>query len=180
MAGPIHDLMAQWPDLRGQIDPSFGANANNEHRHKIRESIARNLNLPIAEISDLSRPPETASWSISISHCPNLGGWVAIPRPATVGLDIEEKDRLRPEVIRRVSSENELKEAPHPAYLWCAKESHFKAVHANKNLTIGAIQISEWRPQSHGFHFSGESRSSRSNGFLTEYNGFIIAVTVSN
>lgn len=80
-----------------------------------REHIKARLNQPGVQAS-------------SISHCPNLGGFVASHKPVRLGLDVEENSRVTKEILQRMFSKNEIDSCPEPIALWAAKEALFKAL----------------------------------------------------
>src|SRR5205085_2510007 len=82
--------------------------------------------------------------SVSISHTTNFGGWIAVPRPAQIGWDVELAERIKMPIIQRVCSKEEIAEAPRPEFLWCAKESFYKALEDQQPPTIIDLSIAEW------------------------------------
>lgn len=85
-----------------------------------------------------------SSYHTSISHCPGLGLIAAAPQ--ALGVDVEVSARVEDKVVARISSGDELTQAPDAAALWCAKESCFKAL---RNFTqpsvISKISIGGWK-----------------------------------
>lgn len=82
----------------------------------------------------------------SISHTNTLGGFALTQDPIQLGFDLEISDRVRPEIIRRMSTQKEVDEAPSPAHLWCAKEAVFKAlVGATQPQIISELHIGNWQ-----------------------------------
>lgn len=111
---------------------------------------------------DLSMPPRAEGLSLSVSHCPTLGGYVVVNAPAFVGIDIEQVERVTPALVERVSKIHvEVKTAPSPAHLWTAKESSwkcFQSVTSHLNIqspeTLSEIAILNWQcldPDCNGF-----------------------------
>jgi hypothetical protein len=144
MAGGFQRLIAQvhkhHPELRFQGTSLWGA-AEAGYRDNIRASLREVLK---PEENDLSKPPKSNTWSISISHAKHFGGWVAVPLPARIGFDVEEGRRISPAVIERMSTEQERKDCPNPAFLWCAKEAYFKALAQDQPQAITQLNISDW------------------------------------
>lgn len=131
------------PKANVHLSEAFASNREG-HRAKIRQSIAETLKAG-PEIHDLKSLPHVDGWSISISHCKNLGGWIAIPRPARVGFDIELTARLSDPVIERISQPGELQHIPDPRFLWCAKESYYKALEQRQPDAVTQIRIENWQ-----------------------------------
>ena len=66
--------------------------------------------------------------SSSVSHCQNMGGYVASNKAVRLGLDMEENNRITIEVLQRMFSKDEIDTCPEPSALWCAKEALYKAL----------------------------------------------------
>lgn len=104
--------------------------SNHGHRELMRTEIS-------ALISD-------PTLHTSISHCPRLGTFVAAPLP--LGVDVEIFTRVEDRIVARVSTAQEMSEAPSAAALWCAKEAGFKALRAfNQPSVISRISIGDWK-----------------------------------
>ena len=99
----------------------------------------------------------------SISHCPSFAGFVFAFRESStekknvslnphlsIGLDIEETQRVSQKVILHVSQTKELNESPRVDFLWTAKESSFKCFSDDLKspLLIKECLISDWEPLS--------------------------------
>lgn len=132
------------------VDAAFGAAAP-DHRTHLRRSILQtveNLGLKVedpAPVLDLSRPLlRVGIFHVSIAHSIPLGGFALSKNP--VGFDLEEASRVETRTVARVSVTADLNEAPHPAWLWTAKESAFKALqHAEKSPELlSQIEIGDW------------------------------------
>ncbi len=101
------------------------------------------------------KPPKSSKWSISISHAAHFGGWLAIPLPMRVGFDVEENRRITPAIVERMSTKQEIAECPNPNYLWCAKESYFKALAQDQPQAITQLTIGNWQQiEPHVFSFA--------------------------
>lgn len=77
---------------------------------------------------DLSAPPKSNIFSISVSHCSGLGGFALVPLPHSIGFDIEVADRVKDAIATRISTPEERTEAPAPSLLWAAKEAAYKSL----------------------------------------------------
>ncbi len=98
------------PFLQLDLRPEWSS-LNENHR----EHIKARLNQPGVQSS-------------SISHCPNMGGFVASHKPVRLGLDVEENVRVTDEILQRMFSKNEIALCPERKALWTAKEALFKAL----------------------------------------------------
>jgi 4'-phosphopantetheinyl transferase EntD len=134
--------------LKGDSRPEWGAHSSGS-RNRLRQALAHALAPLSADdqraLADLNDPPRPSNWSISISHTHDYGGWMAVPRPAQVGWDVELSARIKRETIGRVCSAQELLDAPEAAFLWCAKEAFFKALEDEQPLSISQLTIGQWR-----------------------------------
>lgn len=118
--------------------------ATKDMRIKIRQMlveeldrISHELSAPIAEnwplnwrekLHQLENRPYLPNVSISISHCPLVGGFIfSMDQHVSLGLDIEKVSRVN-RVIEYVSSQEEIKQMPMKPLLWVAKEAVFKSV----------------------------------------------------
>lgn len=80
-----------------------------------REHIKARLNQPGVQSS-------------SVSHCQNMGGFVASHKSVRLGLDAEENSRVTNDILSRMFAKNEIDSCPQPFALWAAKEALFKAL----------------------------------------------------
>lgn len=122
------------------LNKSWGSE-NADHRMQIRSFIAEKFSSTFSreqliKLSDLNWLPQAADGFFSISHCRTLGG-VAYSKKV-VGFDLEEKSRISLEIIKRISTPEEIKSAPEPEHLWVAKEACFKAL---SRQTDGLIMV---------------------------------------
>ncbi|MDG0815110.1 4'-phosphopantetheinyl transferase superfamily protein [Bdellovibrio svalbardensis] len=80
----------------------------------------------------------------SISHTHELGA-IALSSSA-IGVDVELSARVTEAPVARVSSREEVKAAPSPVSLWCAKEAAFKALKSyDQPSVLSKISIGEWQ-----------------------------------
>jgi 4'-phosphopantetheinyl transferase EntD len=157
----IEKLRAHHPGVKGECSQQWGtspdlprateaASSTENPRLMIRASIGWALKDLTPEDIDLLKvldePPRPVHWSVSISHCAGFGGWIALPRPAQVGWDVELKSRISFPIIERVCSSQEIAQSPHAHFLWCAKEAFFKALEDFQPLAITQLTISNWKP----------------------------------
>jgi len=106
------------------LDENWSADLK-EARSLIRESLSE---FTQEDHYDLSAPPKSKKFSISISHCSGLGGFTLVPLPQSIGFDIEVADRVKDAIATRISTPEEKAQAPSPALLWAAKESAYKSL----------------------------------------------------
>lgn len=133
------------PGARGEVRESFGAQTPG-YRDAIRAHLARTLNLDDPDVRDLSTPPAPAAWSVSVSHTQDLGGWMALAKPARIGFDLELRARVREAVIRRMCGADEVRLVGDPALLWSAKEAMFKCVAVEAQPTsLSALTVTGWQ-----------------------------------
>ena len=138
----IHLVHQHVPEIRAHGTSLWGAKEAG-YRDLIRASIKEVLQ-PEENVADLTRPPKSSKWSISVSHAPHFGGWAAVPLPERIGFDVEENRRISPAVIERMSTPQEIKDCPNPSFLWCAKEAYFKALAQDQPQAITQLNISDW------------------------------------
>jgi hypothetical protein len=147
--GPHADLISQvslhtWTTLGSRDD-----NYRLKLREKLKSSLADN-NLPEAtNILDLNARIEHPTVSISISHSQEGSCYAWIQQPHKIGVDIELSGRITPEIVRRVSTPQEIEGCPDYKLLWPAKEAAFKALSPACEVvseidTFNWQQITEW------------------------------------
>lgn len=143
------------PKVLSAFSEDFASNRP-DHRNKIRAAIADALGTleesERAKLLNLDEVPRLKNWSVSISHCAALGGWLAAPLPLKVGLDIEVKRRIHDKLIKRIAAPEELKSIPDPAFLWCAKESYYKALASDQPAVITQLVIGGWKKKEPDFY----------------------------
>lgn len=150
--GPHADLLAQaslhsWTTL--------GSDTEN-YRLLLRERIADSLKLsgqPEAEnILNLEKriTHPTLNLSLSHSHAASCVGW--IPKPHSIGVDIEATDRITKPVVERVSTSAELAACPDFKLLWPAKEAVFKAISPAVEV-VSEIELFDWQKIEKGEYF---------------------------
>lgn len=176
---------------------------SSNHRMRIREAAADRLRQfstseqDIAAVLDLNRFPRLTNHALSISHCPNLGGFVLVPNAQlAVGFDIEISSRISIPVATRVlphSSEHEARlmaaqktrqvsTGNLPAMLWAAKESAIKSFgHAfpDKALNFTNVELVEVKfDRDFGATFSARHGDSEARGLVEQLNERTYALTV--
>jgi 4'-phosphopantetheinyl transferase EntD len=153
MADPFSRLIAELKHhpslqgLRGQCSQTWGSQHTGS-RAAIRESLKASQSWSVQDLSlltDLSLPPRPFQTSVSISHTHDLGGWLSIPRPLQIGLDIELIARIQDRIVGRISSRQEFAETPLKAMLWGAKESFFKALEDEQPDLVTNLTIGDWK-----------------------------------
>jgi 4'-phosphopantetheinyl transferase EntD len=179
-SGIIAELKRSEPSLFGAGLEGWGADVPG-HREKIRADLKTAL-LKAGEsehdgLTDLKRPPRPAKFSVSVSHTKGFGAWIACARPKRVGLDVENRDRIKREIVERVSAPFELKAAPRFEYLWCAKEACFKAMESDQPAAISQLEIANWNGKNGLFTFTG-GKTNSVKGFVLELPPYILAIAL--
>jgi hypothetical protein len=143
----LSELQKIAPSVKGEAGPEWGARQPGS-RVTIRRSLAYAFMdwsaSDLTALANLDEPPRPKDRSVSISHTHDLGGWMTVGRPLQIGWDVELKDRIKAHIVERVCSPDELKHAPEAAFLWCAKESYFKALEDEQPTAIPQLTIGEW------------------------------------
>lgn len=115
--------------------------------------------------------PQSTIARISISHCPIVGGFVfSLNKKNSIGLDIEIKNRIHSNIIKRISQKKDCP-APSESLLWVAKEASFKSLAPfYKQTVLSDISISRWFEVEHGsyiFHFKKKDLCGKGFAFYT-------------
>lgn len=130
------------PSLHVDTRESWRANKDSDYRLKIRQELSQYCG---ENLLDLSGRPRSRRYSISISHCPEAGGFAVCDSSLQIGFDIDVQTRFSEKIVSRVSQANEVKEAPSPAHLWVAKEACFKSFsEGTQPPVLSSITISSW------------------------------------
>jgi 4'-phosphopantetheinyl transferase EntD len=124
-----------------------------DHRHRIRAAIRaraeREFGLSDHEtraIENLDALPVVRGGVVSIAHCPEMGGFAWRDGDVSIGLDVEVRERVRPERMKRVAKDDELLDAPSATHLWTAKEAAYKCLCAKtESYYLSDLVISDWR-----------------------------------
>lgn len=98
-------------------------------------------------VLDLKNIPTSAQCYFSISHNLNNGGYAQ--STSQIGFDLEDFNRVKPEVVQRVSTPHDIRQAPSTQYLWSAKESIFKLISqtiekTNSDFVLSHINSISW------------------------------------
>ncbi len=119
-----------------------------ESRRDFRKLLQHQLQVagisPSTDLLDLSQLPKAQGHFISLSHCATAGvfGW----SERRLGLDIEVLTKIKSHLVERVSTTQEISEAPHLSYIWCAKEAVFKS-HSETIKVVSSVEIFDWTLQ---------------------------------
>lgn len=110
-------------------------------RTRLREDIFARYNVKNQLTArTFSNLPELETGFVSISHAPKLGGYAHSKAP--IGFDLEDPQRIKADIVSRVSFPEELTNSPQPDWLWVAKEATFKALRGPRQpQVISAINI---------------------------------------
>jgi phosphopantetheinyl transferase (holo-ACP synthase) len=137
------------------VSPEWGS-GHTGHREKIRTALEHQLTTNWAKevsysefalLKDLDKIPSFKKVHVSISHGQDLGGFVISKKP--VGFDLELKDRVIEKIVRRISVDAEVAQAPSFAHLWAAKEAAYKALREfQQPPVISDLVIGGWNKES--------------------------------
>lgn len=125
------------PGVELYLDPKW-ASTYSDHRLKIRKHLFKKTK--VKSVLDLNNRPKLPHQFVSISHCPVVGGFVI--SPYSIGIDLEQKKRLSPSVIKRIAKNDEIKLFPEEVSqaLWTIKESVYKCA-GNLEFNIADVEI---------------------------------------
>jgi hypothetical protein len=156
-----------------------------DYRRLIRQGLRHKLHklgFDHPEMEDLNSLPHTDNWEISISHSREGGGFVLAPRGVSVGLDIERVARVHTHLVARISSREELVEAPSTSSLWVAKEAGFKMLRgARQPRDLDEVEVGHWTCKG-GLEFcrirsiAGQTFSTENVGVVFEWKASKIGV----
>lgn len=105
---------------------------------------------PIEDWLNLELRPRHPQISISISHTSGMGGFAYCEKPFRIGIDIEKRKRLTPQIAARVGTPEDA-HAAEPAHLWCAKEAAFKAASADFQVRVlSDLTVDHWEREGFG------------------------------
>ena len=141
-----------------------------DYRDLIRRFLFENFSAD-KSILDLSQRPLLPQGSVSVSHSSLCGGFAITTVPGvSLGFDIEENERMREQVVARVSSSEELETAPSLAALWAAKEAAFKSFPKGVQPPVmSSISVNSWKKADDGFYTCEaqiNSHSARAQGVV--------------
>jgi len=117
------------------------SSSQSKYREEIRIELYKKTRN--AEHLDLTKLPKSDNFFISISHCKSLGGY-ALNLKEPIGFDVEQKERLKPEFIDRISTAGEraMFGDEFLPYLWSIKEAAFKRFEGDIDV-ITEVQVTE-------------------------------------
>lgn len=159
------------------------------HRQMLRQAlwdrIPEQLRADLAEpeFLNLEKPPHASLFTCSIAHCGTMGGFVfSLTNRYQLGFDLEDESRADAAVVKRISTTQEMDQAPSPAHLWVAKEATFKSLLGPLQPNVlSQIQVHNWRHVSDAnWLFSSEIQSlgGRSlNGAIEKRSHLILGLT---
>lgn len=123
------------------------------YREKIRAGIAEyalqtgfGTAEELSKLSNLQQLPVLPRGRVSVSHCPTVGGFAVSRTARRLGFDIELIDRPLTSHLNRVSTTDEVAQAPNVALLWTAKEAAYKALSdIDPEFYLRDIEVADWR-----------------------------------
>ena len=113
------------------------------HRLLLRQNLVKLLKSLRVAVKDptpllnLEQPPNIPGVGISLSHCHRGSALLLDLKGRSVGVDLEETQRITSKVVARIARPSELNSVPSTQLLFTAKEAAWKAL--NKKLRIAAI-----------------------------------------
>lgn len=128
----------------------------------------------------ISEVESSKSTYFSISHSTQSG--VLAQSLIPIGVDIELIARVSEKIVARVSSPEELHQAPSAAFLWAAKEACFKSlIHFQQPQTVSQIEITDWTKNTSDIFafdlkYKERFRISVSKGFVLLHHSEALAV----
>lgn len=132
----------------------LGSETHPNYRELLRKQLFMLLKdkgfSPSEDILDLSKKPEHPDLNISLSHGPTCSVLAWIERDWNMGIDIEEIDRLNINTINRISTPQEVANAPEPLLLWSAKEAVIKALY-QAGKVMSSVEIINWKNNGEGY-----------------------------
>ena len=156
------------PELKLVLNPEWNSK-NTNHRLAIRRCMEEKFTAhfsreQLAWLNDLNWLPEARNGYFSISHSSRMGGFSY--SQFVHGFDIEETRRISHEIIKRTSTEDEVKQALRLEFLWVAKEAGFKALSdSDPALVISDLICFDWHSHIENQVFSFRLKSQKTLDF---------------
>jgi hypothetical protein len=173
------------PDLELVLKQDWGS-ARDDFRTSIRRALIEKFAVVepelIAQLLELGRLPVLPRHLISISHGQLLGGFASAQKfeDRALGFDLELEARIQIPIVERVSSREELSQAPFPQALWGAKEAAFKALDRKRGLIISQLIIQNWKSVEGCWSFTANFGSEAASGVLKREGPWLFALAVTN
>ena len=110
-----------------------------------QNQISSKKELSLESFLKIESKSDQSFFAVSISHCSifdskSLAGFVCSPKEensiASIGLDIEQTNRVSKKSVARVSTSKEQNTSPTPSLLWTAKEASFKCFSQNQEALL--------------------------------------------
>lgn len=166
------------PHFISFVNKKVGIQERKELRQKLINQIKNHTDFKKYEkdfeeesLLKVGKKPHCSFASISISHCDHLGAFLFVfDKNISIGLDIEEKKRITQKNVERISSKEEMNQAPHYSLLWVAKEASFKSLFKSKTLfLLSDCLISNWKidPVKDIYFFNSYSKTTGERAFGT-------------
>jgi 4'-phosphopantetheinyl transferase EntD len=148
-----------------KINSSWSA-LNNENKISLRKDADLNRQKLMHKMNKLMY--------LSLSHTKTAGGFAVSSRP--VGIDIEPRTRkLSARAIRRLGTEEELRQSPSSISLWIMKEAAWKSLKGpHQPKTITKIKIQNVRKNKSKSRFLFSFKATTINGLILSGHGGLI------
>lgn len=125
------------------------------HRERIRRALLADISLRLnldeeqkKHVLDLSITPKVTEYSVSISHCRQMGGYVRASDRTSLGFDIEVIDRVSELAAKKMRfDDSEWNEAPSASSFWVAKEAAFKSLFSISRQPVvpSQVKVGQWK-----------------------------------
>jgi len=158
------------------------------YREELRQHLAHSLQNQITQFTeikklmDLNQIPTPPGMSLSIAHCPLVGGFAKTIPPNQIGFDVEVDDRVSAQSIARISKPDEVRIMPSPSHLWVAKEAAFKALFGKiQPKTQSQIEIVEaYNYDEHLIHYAyrAPNMAKNSDGCVLQMGPVSLAIAI--
>ena len=187
------------------LSDQWGSEIDN-HRVAIRSAVGKALlqegstraavnERDLESLANLREIPRLKSHALSISHCPDLGGFILVPNLLnSVGFDIEISSRIKIPIAARVlphAKEAILRDrladasaAPLATSIWAAKESAIKcfgnafAEHTVNYTNVELVSLDT--DQNSGFTFTARFENGLAHGLVANNGQHVFALAVRN
>jgi phosphopantetheinyl transferase (holo-ACP synthase) len=180
------------------LRPEWGSGSGN-HRLAIRTSLAERIKSfgisgdHLEPIMNLSKVPRSSRHALSISHCPDLGGFCLVPNSNfKLGFDVEIVSRIKTPIVERVlphAEESPIRSKLHTrnqdqfsALAWAAKECSIKCfgnlIH-NATFSFANVSLLQLEQQPNSiFFFTAKSGDHRVQGLVTLFQHRVFSLAV--
>lgn len=180
-----------------RVSETWSSDSSN-HRIAIRSAVGESLQAStehhaenLIRLQNLREIPRLVGHALSISHCPDLGGFVLAPQfDGSIGFDVEIAARITVPIAARVlphASESFLRDqlaladaSPIATSIWTAKEAAIKCfgnAFADRTLNYTNVELIKLEPDfESGFSFTARFETHLATGLLATLEHRIFAL----